>query len=103
FGTGRQTRDYVHVADVVDALLAMEGSEEGGPINVGTGIETTVLELAERIGASSGRDDFQPETAPARPGEIDRTVLDTEAAAERIGWRAERPLDSGLEQTLGAD
>ncbi|MGA9370491.1 MAG: NAD-dependent epimerase/dehydratase family protein [Solirubrobacterales bacterium] len=103
FGTGRQTRDYVHVADVVDALLAMGGSEEGGPINVGTGIETTVLELAERIGASSGRDDFQPETAPARPGEIDRTVLDTEAAAERIGWRAERPLDSGLEQTLGAD
>ena len=50
FGTGMQTRDYIHVADVVDGLLAMEGSEESGPVNAGTGVETTVLELAERIG-----------------------------------------------------
>ncbi len=102
FGTGEQTRDYVHVADVVAALLAMEGNDEGGPINVGTGVETSVLELAERVGASFGRDDFQPEVAPARPGEIERTVLDTQAAAERLGWRAERTIDTGLE-TLAAE
>jgi UDP-glucose 4-epimerase len=103
FGTGEQTRDYVHVADVVAALIAMESSEEGGPINVGTGVETSVLELAERVGAIAGRDDFRPEPAPARAGEIERTVLDTKLAADLLGWRAERTIDSGLEQTLAAD
>jgi UDP-glucose 4-epimerase len=103
FGTGEQTRDYVHVADVVEALLAMEGSDERGPINVGTGVETTVLELAERVGASFGRDDFEPEVAPARVGEIERTVLDTNAAAEKLGWRAKRTIESGLEETLAAE
>jgi UDP-glucose 4-epimerase len=100
FGTGEQTRDYIHVADVVDALLAMEGTDEGGPVNAGTGVETSVLELAERVGASFGRDDFAPETAPAREGEIERTVLDTTFAAERLGWRAGRTIESGLEETI---
>ena len=103
FGTGMQTRDYIHVADVVDGLLAMEGSEESGPINAGTGVETTVLELAERIGALSGRDDFEPETAAERPGEIERTVLDTKLAAERLGWRAKRTIADGLSETLAAE
>jgi UDP-glucose 4-epimerase len=103
FGTGEQTRDYVYVADVVDALLAMEGSDDGGPINVGTGVETTVLELAERVGASFGRDDFEPVTAPARLGEIERTVLDTKTAGERLGWQAKRTIDSGLEEIIAAE
>jgi UDP-glucose 4-epimerase len=103
FGTGRQTRDYIYVADVIDALLAMEKSDEGGPINVGTGIETNVLELAERVGASFGRDDFEPEMAPARVGEIERTVLDTKLATERLGWRAERTIETGIAQTLSAE
>jgi len=103
FGDGEQTRDYIHVADVVAALLAMEGSDEQGPLNVGTGVEMTVLELAESVGRSAGRDDFDPEFAPARAGEIQRTVIDPAAAAERLGWRPERNIDSGLEQTLTAD
>ena len=103
FGTGRQTRDYIYVADVVDALLAMEGTGEGGPINVGTGVETNVLELAEEIGELSGREDFEPQLAPARTGEIERTVLDTKLAAERLGWEAKRNIESGLSETLAAD
>jgi UDP-glucose 4-epimerase len=103
FGTGEQTRDYIYVSDVVDALVAMEGSEEGGPINVGTGVETTVLELAEQVGASFGLDDFEPKMAPARFGEIERTVLDTKLAADRLGWQAKRNITSGLEETLAAE
>jgi UDP-glucose 4-epimerase len=103
FGTGKQTRDYIYVSDVVDALIAMEATKEGGPINAGTGIEIDVLELAERVGACFGRDDFEPQMAPARPGEIERTVLDTELAAERLGWRAQRTIEDGLEQTLAAE
>lgn len=103
FGDGEQTRDYVHVADVVDALLAAQASSEPGPFNVGTGVETSVLELAGAIGRMAGRDDFEPEFAPPREGEVQRTVLNTEAAASALGWRASRELEPGLEQTLDAE
>jgi UDP-glucose 4-epimerase len=102
FGTGEQTRDYVHVADVVAALIAAQESDDAGPINVGTGVETSVLRLAELIGRASGRDDFEPGFAPAREGEIERTVLDTAGAVERLGWRAERTIEAGIEQTIEA-
>ena len=102
FGTGEQTRDYVHVADVVAALIAAQESDDAGPINVGTGVETSVLRLAELVGRASGRDDFEPEFAPAREGEIERTALDTSGAAERLGWRAERTIEAGIEQTIEA-
>ena len=102
YGTGQQTRDYVHVADVVAALLAAEARDVAGPINVGTGVETSVLRLVELVGAASGRDDFEPEFAPAREGEIERTALDAVGAAERLGWRAEWTIETGLEQTIQA-
>ena len=102
FGTGEQTRDYVYVADVVAALIAAQESDDPGPINVGTGVETSVLRLAELVGRASGRDDFEPEFAPAREGEIERTALDTAGAAERLGWRAERTIEAGIEQTIEA-
>jgi UDP-glucose 4-epimerase len=103
FGTGKQTRDYVHVADVVSALLSAEASEDRGPLNVGTGVETSVLELVERVGSAFGRDDFAPQFAPARDGEVERTFLDTTATAERLGWRAQRTIETGLEETLAAE
>jgi UDP-glucose 4-epimerase len=102
FGTGEQTRDYVYVGDVVAALLAAEAGDDPGPINVGTGVETSVLELTRLVGSAFGRDHFEPQFAPAREGEIERTVLDTSGAAERIGWRAERTIETGLEQTIEA-
>jgi len=102
FGTGKQTRDYVHVGDVVAALLAAEQSDADGPLNVGTGVETDVLELASRVGAAFGRDDFEPEFADAREGEVERTALDTGAIASRLGWRAERTIETGLQETVTA-
>ena len=102
FGTGEQTRDYIYVGDVVAALLAAQARDDPGPINVGTGVETSVLELARLVGDAFGRDDFEPEFAPAREGEIERTVLDTAGAAERIGWRAERTIQAGLDETIQA-
>jgi UDP-glucose 4-epimerase len=102
FGTGEQTRDYIHVADVIAALLAAEASDDSGPVNVGTGIETSVLALADLVGRSAGRDDFEPEFAPPREGEVERTALATAAAAERLGWRAERTIETGLDETIAA-
>jgi len=95
FGDGRQTRDQVYVGDVVDAFLTAADSDAGGALNVGTGRETTVLELAEALGL-----DVRHE--PERPGEIYRSCLDPSLAAERLGWRARVPLEEGLRRTLAA-
>jgi UDP-glucose 4-epimerase len=100
YGDGRQTRDYIYVEDVVAAALAAAESEASGPINVGTGIETDVLELAARLAEIDGREDFEPELAPARPGEVQRIVLDAGRAERELGWRAETGLADGLRRTL---
>jgi UDP-glucose 4-epimerase len=100
FGTGRQTRDYIHVDDVVAGMLAAHDAEGAGPYNIGTGVETDVLELAGLIGRATGRDDFQPQPAPHREGEVERTALDTRRARAELGFTASLPLEQGLAQTV---
>jgi UDP-glucose 4-epimerase len=99
FGDGKQTRDYIYVGDVVSAALAAAESEARGPINVGTGIETDVLELAARLGELGGKS-FEPEFAPAREGEVQRVSVDPARAAQELGWKAEVGLADGLRITL---
>jgi UDP-glucose 4-epimerase len=100
FGDGRQTRDYIYVGDVVTAMLAAAGSEASGAINVGTGIEIDVLELAARLGELAGAEDFQPELAPPRTGEVQAISIDPARAERELGWRAETGIDEGLRLTL---
>jgi UDP-glucose 4-epimerase len=108
FGDGRQTRDYVYVGDVVEAMLAADdrlaahGAETDGPYNIGTGVETTVLELVEGLGRIGDRADFTPLMAPERPGEVQRIALDSSRAEAELGWRSRTPLDDGLRRTLAA-
>lgn len=100
FGDGTQTRDYIYVGDVVAAAIAAADSEVTGPINIGTGRETDVLELAKALRDLSDRDDFEPEFAPPRAGEVQRISLDASRAEQALGWRAEVNLDKGLRLTL---
>jgi UDP-glucose 4-epimerase len=100
YGDGRQTRDYIYVGDVVAAMLAAAGSEAGGAINVGTGLETDVLELAARLGELGGAEGFEPEHAPPRTGEVQRISIDPARAERELGWRAEVGLEEGLRLTL---
>jgi UDP-glucose 4-epimerase len=100
FGDGKQTRDYIYVGDVVSAALAAAESDAGGAINVGTGIETDVLQLVDALGKLSDRDDFEPEFAPPRTGEVQRIAIDAGRAQRELGWRAEMGLDEGLKVTL---
>ena len=101
FGTGRQTRDYVYVADVVAAnLAAVEHDGATGAFNVGTGRETSVLDLVEAMGSLAGDRDFEPEFAPARLGEIERSCLDVSRAASELGWSAQVDIRQGLADTL---
>jgi UDP-glucose 4-epimerase len=97
YGDGRQTRDYVFVGDVVRALLAAVG-HDGGVFNVGTGVETSVLELYRAIVAATGIE-REPEHVDARMGELQRSVLDPAAAARALGWRPDTPLGEGLART----
>lgn len=97
YGDGSQTRDYVFVGDVVAASLAAAGYD-GGVFNVGTGTETSVVELYERIQRVSGVE-HAAELAPLRAGELQRSVLDPSLAARELGWKPERSLDEGLATT----
>jgi UDP-glucose 4-epimerase len=96
FGNGRQTRDYVYVGDVVAATLAAQG--HAGVFNVGTGTETSVVELAGAcckvagVSAPLGHE-------PARVGELQRSVLDPSLAERELGFRAQTRLHDGLAAT----
>ena len=97
FGDGSQTRDYVYVGDVAHAmLLAVE--RDGGVFNVGTGVETSVVGLFDAIRTASGVD-RDAAFAPARLGELQRSVLDPSLATRELGWRPERSLADGLAAT----
>jgi UDP-glucose 4-epimerase len=100
FGDGTQTRDYIYVGDVVEAALAAGGSEASGAFNVGTGRETSVLELVELLRDLGGGDGFEPRFDPPRPGEVNRIAIDSERAERELGWRAGTELRRGLELTL---
>jgi UDP-glucose 4-epimerase len=97
FGDGKQTRDYIYVGDVVRATLASQ-AVDGGVYNVGTGRETSVVELLDLCVRVAGKD-VEPEFEPARPGELQRSVLDPGRAVDELGWRPERSLEEGLRET----
>jgi UDP-glucose 4-epimerase len=101
FGDGEQTRDYVYVGDVADAFVTAAEGGVGGPYNIGTGVETSVLELGRAIADACGTD-FDPEFAPPRLGEIKRTSLDPSLAAAELRWSAATSLAQGLDRTLAA-
>ncbi|MFO0722575.1 MAG: NAD-dependent epimerase/dehydratase family protein [Myxococcota bacterium] len=100
FGDGKQTRDYVFVKDVVDAnLRALQNETASGPYNIGTSIETDVIELARRIGVHAGFSG-SPRHEPGKPGEQRRSVLDVTHARNVLGWAPRVDLDSGLKATV---
>jgi UDP-glucose 4-epimerase len=99
FGDGEQTRDYVYVGDVVAAVLAALG-RDGGVYNVGTGTETSVNVLFEQCRRVAGVD-AEASHAPARPGDVLRSVLDVTRSERELGWRPQTPLAEGLRLTWG--
>jgi len=102
YGDGTQTRDYIFVADLVQALLSAGEATAGGVVNIGTETETTVLELLRVLSAHHGPGAPEPRFEPARTGEIDRSCLDATRARDVLGWRASTPIADGLRQTYDA-
>lgn len=102
FGDGRQTRDFVHVEDVVRAnLCALEASAEaaGRSINVGTGRSVELLELSAEIGRLLGSD-ARPDLQPERAGDLRHSRARVERARDLLGFEARDDLESGLRKTL---
>jgi UDP-glucose 4-epimerase len=97
-GGGAQTRDYVHVSDVVRANLAVLGLPGFNIYNVGTGVETSVVELYREI-ARSLDVDREPLHGPAKPGEQQRSVIDASRLRRGFGLPDPLPLRDGLVRT----
>jgi UDP-glucose 4-epimerase len=101
-GDGLQTRDYVYVEDVAEAcVLALAHPSATGPVNLGTGVESTVVALFERLRAVAGGP-AEARHGPARPGEQRRSVLDATRARQLLGWTPRVGLDEGLRRTFAA-
>jgi UDP-glucose 4-epimerase len=105
FGEGTQTRDYVYAGDVARAnLLAAEATlpkmaqVDTKSFNIGTGVETTVLELAEILGQVAGKP-AAVSKSPGRPGEQQRSTVDIAKAREVLGWTPQVALVDGLKAT----
>jgi UDP-glucose 4-epimerase len=104
-GDGLQTRDYVFVGDLVEAaLLLLTGPL--GQYNIGTGRETSVVEVAEELGravaelSGGGQPAAAPIHGPARGGEQRRSCLDCSLARSQLGWTAKVALPEGLRSTV---
>ena len=108
FGDGQQTRDYVYVADVADATwraatraLPAPALLDARAFNIGTGVGTPVLRLAEVLSAAADRAP-QIEFAPKRPGEQQESYVDVAKAARVLDWRPAVTLEDGLARSYAA-
>jgi UDP-glucose 4-epimerase len=102
FGGGTNTRDYVFVDDVVDALVRATGPVASGQrVVIGTGVATTDLQLHRAIATACGGAP-DPQQAPARLGDLPHMVVDPTAARTVLGWRPRVSLGDGLARTVAA-
>ncbi len=103
FGDGTATRDYTYVSDIVAAnLAAADNAGAAGAFNIGTGVESSVLEMIESLRKAAGLEVLEPEFKPARKGELERSSLDVSLAGRELGFTAAVSLDEGIALTLDA-
>ncbi len=96
---GQQEKDWIHVDDIAEGLLALLGRDlpPGTTVELGTGQTTPVRAVVERLYALAGRGGRPlPGALPSRPGEAPRHAADADATAALIGWRARVGLEEGL-------
>jgi len=98
-GSGRQTRDYVYVGDVVRANTLALSQSRSDFFNIGTGVETDVIALFRSLRELTGSAAAESH-GPAKKGEQERSVLDAKKARTQLGWEPRTPLREGLDETV---
>lgn len=103
-GDGKQTRDYVYIDDVVEALVAASTAPgvDRRVINVGSGVETSLNELIGCVSQVTRRE-LQPLYVPAQDGGVSRMCADLTVAGELLGFVPQVSLTAGLQKMLAAD
>jgi UDP-glucose 4-epimerase len=99
YGDGNQTRDFVFVADVVDAFVRGADAGSRAFLNISSGVETSVVDLYEMAASIVGFP-VRPEFAAPRPGDVPRSVLDPGRARAVLAWEPWTRLRDGLEATV---
>jgi len=93
-GNGKQTRDFIHVFDLVEAIIQATNKGKSGEIyNVGSGKETSVNLIANIIGGKSVR-------VPKRPGEPDRSIADISKIKKQFKWKPKISINRGVKMLL---
>ena len=102
YGDGQQTRDFVHVKDIIEAnMLALNRQQGFGEvINVGTGKRTTINQLAEVLLRLSGRSELKPKYVAPRKGDIRNSCADINKAKKALGYEPKVMLKKGLRTLL---
>ena len=100
FGDGSMTRDYVYVGDVVEANRAALTRGDNAVVNIGTGIETSTLEVFQAVRDAVAAGPEEPVLAPERPGEVHNICLDNSLAAEALGWQPTMNFRDGVQRTV---
>jgi UDP-glucose 4-epimerase len=99
YGSGRQTRDFLHVDDVTAAIRAALEARAGGVFQLGTGVETSINRLARLVAAAAGAP-LEIERRPARSAEAQRNYADISKARRVLRFRPKIDLATGLSKTL---
>lgn len=98
-GDGRQSRDYIYVADVADANIAVTNTGVEGVFNVATAVETDVNDIVAALGRSMGKT-LDIEHGPAKPGDLMRNVCSSQRLYQATGWRPTIGIEQGIERTV---
>ncbi|HEX6397717.1 MAG TPA: NAD(P)-dependent oxidoreductase, partial [Steroidobacteraceae bacterium] len=98
---GRQIRDYMHVQDVADGLVAVLDSELRGTVNVSSGRATQIRDIVLTLGSLLGRPELvQLGALPARANDAPMVVGDNAKIMAELGWQPRFELESGLGHTI---
>jgi len=102
FGDGEQTRDFIYIDDVIDATLSASESKKcaGKIINVGSGRETSINELAKILVEIFGYKEVKPKYADAKPGDIRRSCADLTKAKKLLDFKPKISLEEGLRKVV---
>lgn len=103
YGDGKQSRDYMYIKDLIKAYSSILKYNKPikEPMNFGTGKETRIIDLANKIIALCGKaDDIKPVHVAPRPGEVKRLVADYSKANKLLGWKPTYTLENGLTEFI---